>query len=154
MTGVKKSKIKCTEPTEWPLHKRMFVNNKKLYIADPLRPRCEKNHNVIRGFILNSPGQVCLAKPFPGRVATRGKGRVSRNNKLDCSVLAARRNDISHLAKVFVKVFVKIFVKIFVKVFATVFVKVSLAQVEKHLLIAARLEGAALPLDHLGLDHF
>ena len=124
----------------------MFVNNKKLYIADPLRPRCEKNHNVIRGFILNSPGQVCLAKPFPGRVATRGKGRVSRNNKLDCSVLAARRNDISHLAKVFVKVFVK--------VFATVFVKVSLAQVEKHLLIAARLEGAALPLDHLGLDHF
>ena len=124
----------------------MFVNNKKLYIADPLRPRCEKNHNVIRGFILNSPGQVCLAKPFPGRVATRGKGRVSRNNKLDCSVLAARRNDISHLAKVFVK--------IFVKVFATVFVKVSLAQVEKHLLIAARLEGAALPLDHLGLDHF
>ena len=124
----------------------MFVNNKKLYIADPLRPRCEKNPNVIRGFILNSPGQVCLAKPFPGRVATRGKGRVSRNNKLDCSVLAARRNDISHLAKVFVK--------IFVKVFATVFVKVSLAQVEKHLLIAARLEGAALPLDHLGLDHF
>ena len=124
----------------------MFVNNKKLYIADPLRPRCEKNHNVIRGFILNSPGQVCLAKPFPGRVATRGKGRVSRNNKLDCSVLAARRNDISHLAKVFVKVFVK--------VFATVFVKVSLAQVEKHLLIAAGLEGAALPLDHLGLDHF
>ena len=128
----------------------MFVNNKKLYIADPLRPRCEKNPNVIRGFILNSPGQVCLAKPFPGRVATRGKGRVSRNNKLDCSVLAARRNDISHLAKVFVKVFVKIFFK----VFATVFVKVSLAQVEKHLLIAARLEGAALPLDHLGLDHF
>ena len=75
------------------------------------------------------PSQVCLAKPFPGRVATCGKGRVSRNNKLDCSVLTARCDDISHLGKVFVKV----------------------SQFVRHLLVAARLEGAALPLDHLGL---
>ena len=47
------------------------------------------------------PCQVGLAKPFPGRIAARGKGRVSRNNKLDRSVLPARRDDVSHLGKVF-----------------------------------------------------